>query len=169
MSARCTDCGADVAVDELHTCLAPALLSVYVAAPLGLAPLAERFAVQVRGLGLAVVSNWHGMVAPLVEQGEAVADPRAGVERESIANACLDEVSEADVLVAFTTAAAGSTLVEIGAALGQGKPVLWVQRDGKRWVMDSHTDVTRLVANSAVEGDAIAAALEVLDGMRREA
>lgn len=145
------------------------MTSVYIAAPLALAPLAQRFASQATALGLDVVSTWHGQVAPLVEQGEPVADPRSEVERRGIADACLDELSEADMLVAFTTAAAGSTIGEIGCALGQGKPVVWVQLDGRRLILDSHTGVTRLDAGGVPEDDARACALEVLDGLRRDA
>ena len=164
MSARCTVCGADVAIDELHACGPAATVEpicVYVAAPLACAPTAARAATLLREAGHVVVSTWHD------DPELAPRDPADEGERAAIANRCTDEVTESDVLLAITLSGTPrGTLFEAGVACGLSRPIVWLLREGVGvTVFDCHTSVSRVVVPTELpEEDALRAAIGEIRG-----
>lgn len=95
-------------------------MRIYVAAPLGDVLLARHVAHQLTMRGHQVVSSWHAKVAP----GQT--DPLTHDERANVASECLQELADADWVVAVLngTAQPRGTLFELGYAHGRKKGIV---------------------------------------------
>lgn len=120
--------------------------TVYVAAPLAMAALANRVAVALANAGHEVCSHWHN--------GGVVKESRDPVERHAALMDNIADMSEALAVVALTHIDnPRATYGEIGWALASGKSVIWVQGtegDGSN-LFDAHPLVERLFVRHGSE------------------
>ena len=115
---------------------------VYIAAPLGHAPLASALARELRGWGHSITSRWHDAIAPLRPR----VDPIQEVVRFTVLANNLVDLTRADCVVALLhRGKPKATLCEVGWALARQKPVIWFHDDRPRTrnVFDSHGLVLR--------------------------
>lgn len=95
-------------------------MRIYVAGPLAAFQQGRALSKALETRGYRVVSSWHDVVE------EGMIDPTCPDARQLACNACLEEVDLADVVVAMVAMPnPRGTYVEIGYAIGKGKPVIW--------------------------------------------
>src|SRR5689334_19474121 len=107
--------------------------ALYVAAPYAHKTDARNVAFTARAVGFSIASTWH-------DQPNEDEDTLSEERRAAIVRVLVSELARADVLVALTAEGRPrSTLVEVGIAIGLGKPVVFLQ-DGMRGrlLFDSH-------------------------------
>jgi nucleoside 2-deoxyribosyltransferase len=121
---------------------------VYLAAALSCAPAMRDLAVRLRAAGHTVVSTWHDVTA------SGAIDPSDDESRAVIVVTNAMQVSDADVVVADSRHGQPCAMyTEIGYALGEGTPVVWIQPPAARSDGVRHTNIfdafpTVLVAHS---------------------
>ncbi len=126
-------------------------MKVYIAAPMGEAVSADELAVYLRMVGYVVVSDWHRTCLGVKS------DPASRSERLNALTHNMHDLDMCDVVVALTNCGnPRATYCEIGYALSNGKPLLWVQGEGGEGanIFDAHglVTVTRQSDHEAIVG-----------------
>lgn len=115
---------------------------VYVAGSRDIAGQADRLADFLRSDEVEITSKWHVNETKLV-------DPSDGDVRRKILRSNLEDLEKADFVVALMTSGKPkATYAEIGYALAEGKPVVWIgpveSEDPLACIFDAHDNVVRV-------------------------
>lgn len=133
-------------------------MNIYIAAPLSYASRARSCAASLRFLGHVIVSTWH-------DSTDATADPTDPSVRARILRANVIDLASADCVIAMCDMGTPrATFTEIGWALAEGTPVVWVSRptgEGRN-IFDAHPLVYRVQSPA----DATAALREIDHNIR---
>lgn len=107
-------------------------MRIYIAAPLAEKPRARAWADALREYKFNVVSTWH--------HDDAEIDPVAREVRGRIADLCTVEVTRADALLFLDSDAhqGRGALVEMGVAIANRTPVVWLRPGLGRSVWDGY-------------------------------